>query len=634
MATVKIQFANPWSCQSLFDYLYFCCPECNQKWQIKQDFVNHAINDHPISLNFLKEINDNSIDDINLSNNHDVEATEIEESVIDLKIENDEDFESEDIANTLFEEGKNKDIKNEDPLKVEDDCLEKTDEEVISKPLASKDKKSKKKKQSKTETFNDRCPDCNFTTSDKNKLRRHVISAHSGKFECEYCDYKTYNQIALDIHTNALHTKATKFHCEQCEFFSYTKGGVQSHVRTAHLNSKNDNFQCEYCEFKTSHRSSIIKHTNAIHTKATKYHCEQCEFFSYSKGGVNEHVRIVHLNIKRPRSKDILCTQCGQAFERTRDLKMHELKIHGIASEYTSKYMGNVKIQCDKCQETFDTTSKLNDHAKSCGNDEIKTIPCTICEMELVTGNVSLIHMKIDHNQVKAVLCNLCGKSFSSKGALSTHVKGTHEKNFDHICETCGKGFISDYILKRHIQTVHEKTGFHFQCDYCEKRFSRKKNKSEHENRAHTKKIKFPCDQCDYVTFIKGLLVTHKQRKHEKWKYSCPQCDHKALKSSELENHIDAIHNGKFTCEQCGLKAGSQKKLDYHINTVHTKDQKFSCEECNFFTYHKNNLHVHIKNIHLKLKPHKCSSCSKGFARKRELEKHNINCSAKNDLLM
>ena len=33
---------NPWAVSSIWDFNYFCCPECDCKSQSKQDFVDHV----------------------------------------------------------------------------------------------------------------------------------------------------------------------------------------------------------------------------------------------------------------------------------------------------------------------------------------------------------------------------------------------------------------------------------------------------------------------------------------------------------------------------------------------------------------------------------------------------------------
>ena len=46
---------NPWEASSIFDFSYFCCPECDAKSQSKQDFVDHASNYHTwVSLKLSK----------------------------------------------------------------------------------------------------------------------------------------------------------------------------------------------------------------------------------------------------------------------------------------------------------------------------------------------------------------------------------------------------------------------------------------------------------------------------------------------------------------------------------------------------------------------------------------------------
>ena len=38
---------NPWDVSSIFEFNYFVCPECDCKIRIKQDFINHAVYNHP-----------------------------------------------------------------------------------------------------------------------------------------------------------------------------------------------------------------------------------------------------------------------------------------------------------------------------------------------------------------------------------------------------------------------------------------------------------------------------------------------------------------------------------------------------------------------------------------------------------
>ena len=38
---------NPWNVESLEDFRFYNCPECDHKESIKSDFLKHALNNHP-----------------------------------------------------------------------------------------------------------------------------------------------------------------------------------------------------------------------------------------------------------------------------------------------------------------------------------------------------------------------------------------------------------------------------------------------------------------------------------------------------------------------------------------------------------------------------------------------------------
>ena len=46
---------NPWLVDSLFQFQFFCCPECEEKVSEIQEFIKHAISKHPKVRCFKKE---------------------------------------------------------------------------------------------------------------------------------------------------------------------------------------------------------------------------------------------------------------------------------------------------------------------------------------------------------------------------------------------------------------------------------------------------------------------------------------------------------------------------------------------------------------------------------------------------
>ena len=53
-----------WNIQSIYDLQYFICPSCPYKNHSKQEFVNHAYDFHSESEEYLKNIRDGSLYDI------------------------------------------------------------------------------------------------------------------------------------------------------------------------------------------------------------------------------------------------------------------------------------------------------------------------------------------------------------------------------------------------------------------------------------------------------------------------------------------------------------------------------------------------------------------------------------------
>ena len=47
---------NPWGRNNLEAFLYYCCPECDEKCQEKGDFLHHAIQNHPNARDIYCEI--------------------------------------------------------------------------------------------------------------------------------------------------------------------------------------------------------------------------------------------------------------------------------------------------------------------------------------------------------------------------------------------------------------------------------------------------------------------------------------------------------------------------------------------------------------------------------------------------
>ena len=51
---VKVEIGNPWLASSIYEFQYFCCPQCDEKSHDKQEFVNHASSHSGVSFAIVR----------------------------------------------------------------------------------------------------------------------------------------------------------------------------------------------------------------------------------------------------------------------------------------------------------------------------------------------------------------------------------------------------------------------------------------------------------------------------------------------------------------------------------------------------------------------------------------------------
>ena len=66
------------------------------------------------------------------------------------------------------------------------------------------------------------------------------------------------------------------------------------------------------------------------------------------------------------------------------------------------------------------------------------------------------LHFHGIHEDRKEYQCDTCEKTFSRQHELNRHIITVHEGKRDYKCESCGKTFSFNQSLKKHVYTVHE----------------------------------------------------------------------------------------------------------------------------------------------------------------------------------
>ena len=82
------------------------------------------------------------------------------------------------------------------------------------------------------------CNACNLSFSNKSSLNLHKTRKHEvvvKNLKCNYCDYKTSLKWILNRHVGSMH-EGRRIKCPHCHFKGYEKRHTQNHIKMYHLN--------------------------------------------------------------------------------------------------------------------------------------------------------------------------------------------------------------------------------------------------------------------------------------------------------------------------------------------------------------------------------------------------------------
>ena len=249
--------SNPWCINNLEEFLYFCCPECNSKYQSKETFVMHAFENHPKAKNYLElrldsgnvkvvckklveqtstpvKLHEVVIHDVVIMNN---------DNLNDILIENNEHNTYEETLNL----SQNKFIAPKSKTIVKSKNLSKSEEDKISQNT---------------------CQICKKVLFDASCARRHIRTVHEG-IKSNKCEQKSrYND---DIFDNPFIDKRK------------IKG-----VNASSIAQHQSNF-CDICNLSFLNSSDLSKHILTKHDAEEHHPCEYCNKTFSSKGGFSLH---------------------------------------------------------------------------------------------------------------------------------------------------------------------------------------------------------------------------------------------------------------------------------------------------------------------------------------------------------
>ena len=576
---MTVKEKSPWNIECLYDLQFFNCPSCIYKHNSKQDFICHAYDTHPESVDYLKNIKDGSLSDILCpwDKSEDEEEYSVEKIIdksfdtygnisyfIKWKGYDDKDNTWEPIGNLYCQ-----------------DLIEEFEKKYVPKNIERNG--MKKESQIKTEL-----------EDPLNSLSENVLAeekSHQNHLVVE--DYAEDQN--LDFTENDEEQVKQENSCPLCFIYFFDDNALKDHILIQHSSDggiiiddvdDNENKSDPEWNFQDDNENKSDPEWNFQDSNGTKeskrYECDLCvPAKSYTrKSSLKEHMTRVHENkndIVHDEPKDFQCDydNCDASYKRKYLLTAHINAVHeGIGHK------------CDWCGKIFQDNYNLNRH-------------------------VTCVHEKQRPN-----VCQFCPKSYANKADLIKHVSAIHQDNGGKFkCEICERLFTKDTNLIEHKKWKHKDEDpsvpkEQFKCALCDKSYPKRVALKNHMHIKHGRGIDkeniktIPCDKCELLFSTDTALRQHLKWKHETVKtktenMTCDQCNETFVTPRYLKKHKELVHEGvkRYKCEDCGKMFGQMGNMKLHKARVHEgkkSEKKFKCKLCDKSYYYKQALKDHI----------------------------------------
>ncbi|CAF4888794.1 unnamed protein product [Pieris macdunnoughi] len=450
-----------------------------------------------------------------------------------------------------------------------------------------------------------KCGYCNEKFRDYSRKEKHLIDVHgviNKETKCQACDKTFKNQKEYNSHIKRLHLMDKRHKCSECDMAFYTSGELKNHA-VKHTGERS--FVCDVCH-KAYGRQKTLKEHMRIHKDDRRFKCEHCGKAFVQKCGWRGHMWAKHGGKK---SRTTLTSQRDSENDKNdppkakhgHELEKHRTNIREIilwSNATPIRNRGGIGYACCFCPNQFPDPAELKSHTIAAHDD--------ITKSTFMKGkDMYSYFVKLD---ITYLTCKICLQSFDTLETLMEHLKCEHNKNISTD--------INNHILPFKFDSEP------LRCFICLNVFNKFKALQEH---MHTHYRNFICDVCDAGFVNRHILLCHREA-HKLGTFNCKQCTEVFDTMRKLKQHERKIHHGfnmPYKCGYCDERFKESFHKYEHLAKVHgIVGPSVKCQACERTFTTQQTLLLHTKKYHLMQKQHKCSYCDKAFFGKRELNDH------------
>ena len=334
---------------------------------------------------------------------------------------------------------------------------------------------------------------------------------------------------------------------------SYLKAEIQLEIKKTKKNkSGNNKNQCSFCPYVAKQKRNLSEHINKIHEKIWRYKCSKCDFSSYGHNQVKDHQRRRHADEKEVKVVPLTCEDCGKKILHENCPRKRKIKHHRIKPDNQDKE------KLYKCDEVG-------------------------CEIRTLNQRYLVRHKRMKHLGIENYRCSKCDFRACEKYCVQTHCKSHKDllavpmRIGCSLCSEDSECVHQNKDIENKEQTKKENKKEIYICNICEflTPFDTVKLRRIHYRKIHPGQFIYNCSDCNYGANYLSHLKVHKNSMHEKIRLTCNQCDFTTLSRSLLLKHCREQH-GTFVyeskniskepilCDECGYSSFSNLLFKRH----------------------------------------------------------------------